>query len=342
MYWLNKIFTSKGVINQINVIHNNIEVSLFDLGATIYSLKTRDSNNNLDNVVLELEEKEDYFKNDLYLNATIGPHAGRIKNAEYSLNNKLYTLEKNHLSNNLHSGNDCFAKIIFDYEVIEEENITKVVFLKAIPDNSRFPGNQKVKITYSVYETTLEIEHKVTTDHDTVINLTNHAYFNLSGTTKDNVLSHTLQINSSNIVETDESFVSKNIVNISKNMSFREEKALIGPVMLLRETNFRGIDHSYILDKIDYNLKQSTLFCDKTQRVMNVYTTYPIIHLYTDNFEHKETLISQNGRLNMGICFETQFMSNSINLNESSTTLKKDEIYHHFTKFEFSVRRRIK
>lgn len=333
MYYKTKFHTNKGSITQISVIKEHIEVSFLDLGANIYTLLTPDHNQKLENIVLEWVEMEDYFDNELFANAMIGPYAGRIKDATYALHGQVYQTD-----HYLHSGSYNIAYQIFDYDIVESTASTDVIFTLETKDNLAFPGNQTYIITYHVYEDAIELEYQVTTDQDTILNLTNHTYFNLSGNYKEDVLDHRLQIQASKTVETDQDMVSIQEIPISKELDFRQEKILDDAIEALEDTIYQGIDHSFALDQVDYNLAQATYFDPISKREMKVYTTYPILHIYSHNYPHQKEVVGQNQRLNMGLCFETQYISNEINLKGEDTILKKGHVYHHLTKFVFGVR----
>ncbi len=327
----------------IEVVQDNIRVTFLDYGASIYSIFVPDKDNNLETVLLAYDKLDSYIENDLYLNATIGPSSGRINHGKFIINNTEYHLDNNYNNtSNLHGGIETFAFKFFKYKVIEKSNQTQVVFIyhKKHTD-SLFPGTQKIEIIYTVKQGELIIEFTGDTDKDTLLNLTNHAYFNLSGSLKRNILENELFINASKTIELDDNYVPIKVNSlIDTHLDFKTSKPI--------KDNFfegiynlptKGIDNAYLLDEVSYDMPQAILYDPISKRKLEVYTTYPSIVCYTHNFLGKELLLDGIKQTkHMGICLETQNPPNGINIPSlQKSILHKDEVYYHKTRFKFTV-----
>ena len=170
MYLVSKHKLKDKEFTFIEVKQKDIRVTFMDYGATIMSIYVPDASGDMETVVMAYDSLDSYIENDMYLNAIIGPTSGRIQDAKFSINDKTYHLDKNFLgSENLHGGKECFAFKFFNYEVIDEGNETKLIFtINKKEKESRYPGNQRIKIIYTVREGELQIEFVGETDKDTV------------------------------------------------------------------------------------------------------------------------------------------------------------------------------
>ena len=335
MYSIKKQLVNEKQFDLISVKQNNIEVSFLSYGATIYSIDIPDFKGDMENILIQYKYLEDYIENNRYLNAIVGPTAGRIKDATFNLLDKKIVLDKNFIGkHNLHGGKDCFSFKQFKYDIEDNLKETKVIFsLNTKEEEQNYPGNQKYKIIYTVSEGKLSIDYFANTDKTTLVNLTNHAYFNLSGNLKNDILNHKLQINASNIIELDDESIpikKKNILNTKFNYT---------NLRTIKDERFDGIDHPYLLDEVSINKPQIKLIDPVSRRVLTVYTTYNTVVCYTDHYPMKYEL--QYNAINkkyMGICFETQNPPNGINIDGlESSILKPNELYYHHTDFVFSI-----
>lgn len=341
---VNKIKLGNEECHVITVKQENIEVSFMDYGATILSIQTPDKDGRLEDVLMSYENMDSYIENTAYLNAIVGPIAGRIKNAEYTINGIKYHLDKNFLeSENLHSGHEGISFKYFDYTIEEKEKETLVIFTyKKEAKDSSFPGNVDITIVYTVKENELLIEFIGTSDEDTLLNITNHAYFNLSGNLKDLILDHQLKINASKAMTLDEHNVPNGINTVKGTfLDYTTNKTIKDNYFEgIYETATQGLDHPYVLDTIDFSTVQASLFDPSSLRYMEVFTTYPTIVVYTHNFPNQEKLgHNKEIQRHVGICFETQNHPNGINIpGLNSSILKKNEKYYHKTLYKFSVK----
>lgn len=186
-------------------------VKLCNVGASIYDIKTVDSNNNLESILYTTLDEKDFPLNGSYFGKTIGRTGGRISNNKFTLNGKEYHI--NSLDpNGLHGGVDSLSFKEFDINTKETDSYYEVIFSYLSKDmESGYPGNLNLKVIYRLYKdiNKLELDYEGTTDKDTLLNLSNHAYFNLSGNAKNNINNHELFINSNNME------VIKNLLPIS-------------------------------------------------------------------------------------------------------------------------------
>ena len=339
MHSINKYIANRREITFIELKNENISVTFMDMGATLISIFTKDKHGKSESILMAYKNLKDYIEGEMYLNATIGPFSGRIANASFTLNNKKIKLEKNFFkTENLHGGFETLAYKVFDYKV--EEN--KVIFTyRKKKECSKFPGNQTFKITYTLSDNDLLIEFEANTDEDTLVNLTNHAYFNLSGNLKSNIMDHTLQINSSKTLELNEKFAPVGVKEtLPKQLDFKKEKHI--------KDNFyegiydlpeKGIDNPLLLDEVSFDIPQVILKDSKSGRKMEVYTTYPCVVVYTHNHPDKRPLLfGAKHEMHMGICFETQYEPNGINVEGlNKSILKKEDTYYEKTKLTFSI-----
>ncbi len=326
----------KGIeFNLINIKQKNIEITFINYGATIYNINVPDFKGNMENVLIQYKHLENYIDNKRYLNSIVGPTAGRIKDATFNLLDKQIILDKNFLGkHNLHGGKDCFSFKQFKYYIEDNSKETKVIFsLEMSEDNQNYPGNQKYKIIYTIIEGKLSIDYYAITDKTTLVNLTNHAYFNLSGNLKNDILNHKLQINASNIIELDGEFIP------IKKRHILGSKFDFTNLRTIKDEKFNGIDHPYLLDEVTLNKPQVKLIDPISRRILTVYTTYDTIVCYTDNYlMNYELQYNAKNKKHMGICFETQNPPNGIKIDKlESSILNPGELYYHHTDFVFSI-----
>ncbi|MBN2604291.1 MAG: galactose mutarotase [Bacilli bacterium] len=343
MYSIDKKFICDKEVSIITVKREKIHFSCMNYGATVLSIMVPDGNGKLENVVMNYQNIKSYDHNDMYLNAIIGPTSGRIKDGEFNIGDTTYFLDKNFIhAHNIHGGNESFAFKTFDFHLKESKSETTIIFtLFKDGSSSKYPGNQNIKISYIITDTSVAIDFYGTTNQDTLLNMTSHLYFNLSGNLKRDVLDHTMYVNASRYLELDGEFIpTKFMLTENTFLDFRTP-TIIKENMTpdVRKLPTKGIDHPFILDSVDESIMQVKLSDKESKRSMKVYTSYPAIVIYTHNFpdEHK---LEQNKiqKPHMGICFETQFEPNGIHVDGANKAiLLKDEIYHQKTIFEFSV-----
>ena len=312
---------------------NGMLLTVNSLGATIMSLMVPDNNNKLINVVVGLDQPDDYtnspyIDSKLYLGSIVGRFAGRISGEEFELNDKKYPIY-NENGVHLHGGKTGFDKKTWNVDKIEEGEESTITFSYVSPHlEEGYPGNLRVKIRYSLTKgNSLIITHRATTDKATIVNLTNHSYFNLDG--EDSILNHKLQINSDKYLEVDNSLLpTGNILPVDKTaFDFKD-------IDTIKCVDFIGLDNTYILNET--HLKVS-LVSDNSGIKMNVYTNQPAVVVYTPKkFPELPFKNSVKYSKYPAICFETQGYPNAPDFAHfPSTVLNPEEEYINKSIFEF-------
>lgn len=314
---------------------NGIEVKIINYGATITSLKIPLKTGNIIDVVLGLESLEDYIKSyeiggSPYYGATVGRYSGRINQGLFTLNNIVYQLEKNLNNHSLHGGNIGFSQRIWSLKKITDGINPSVTLTYFSPNNEGgFPGDLNVELTYTLSENNeLSIDYIATTSEDTIINLTNHSYFNLEGQ-HETIANQDLFINSNTVLETDNENVPTglllNLVNTTNDFSNAKKCP-------------EKIDSSFVLNK--ENKIAASLYSDINNLKMLVFTDQPSVHIYVggkndDSITAKENVKYQS---NSGICFEAQNFPDAPNHSHfPNSVLKKKEAYLQKTVYKFEI-----
>jgi aldose 1-epimerase len=310
---------------------NGFELSVINYGATLTSLKIPiDDDKKLD-VVLGFETLEDYVNSYYlpsppYLGTVVGRFAGRINNAEFLLNGKRNFLNKNHGEHNIHGGILGFSRKIWKAMIItldENPSITLEYISKSNEEN--FPGDLTVKVTYTLTEENeLKVNFRATSNEDTIVNLTQHSYFNLDGHTND-ISCQELLINSNKILETNEELIPTGKFTSLKNHVFDFSSAKPCP---------DSIDNTFALEESH----AATLFSKKNKLKMSVITNQPAVHVYIGGncFNQVKGKENANYHTKSGICFEAQNFPDAPNHSHfPSSILKKGQEYNHQTTFKF-------
>lgn len=320
-------------------------VTLTNYGAKIVSIYVPDKNGDFADVMLGFNSIEKYREWGASHGAVVGPFANRIANAQFTIGEETYQLPVNNGEACLHSGPDSWYRKVWDYE----QNGNSTVFTLESPDGEfGFPGNKKVKVTYTLTENNeLKIDYEVTTDKATHINLTNHSYFNLRGEGNGDILNHVLVINADKSTPVvDESMIpTGEIVDIrGTDLDFTTPHAIgeridnDNPQLVFGS----GYDFNYVLNKESNELSfAASAFEPESGRYMEVFTTEPGVQLYSGNhLNGKEIGKSGNPYTERtGFCLETQHFPDSPNQpGFPSTLLNPGETYRSTTAFKFSVR----
>jgi aldose 1-epimerase len=323
----------------------DITASFCDYGATIVSLKIQDKNGILREMTLGFENPFDYLENRHHFGATIGRYANRIHHGKFTLDGRKYRIPPNNpYGHAQHGGPQGFHQQLWETEI----NAGSLTFSYLSPAGDQgFPGNLPVQVNYSVTESgTLQINYHATTDRATVLNLTNHVYFNLSGDAERLINDHQMFINSASYLETDtESIPTGRILPVAGTpldfnrpqtmySALKSESALI--------TAFAGIDHNYVLNQCCRTLQvpAAEIHCQSSGITMRVFTTEPALGVYTGNFLGSE-LPGKHGmpyQKHAGLCLEAQHYPDSVNHPEfPSTILHPGEEYTQTTIYRFST-----
>lgn len=319
-----------------------------DFGAILVSLYVKDRDGKAEDVVLGFDKLEDYFDNDPNFGATIGRHANRIGGAQFTLNGKTYQLDKNDGKNNLHGGFSGYHKRLWDAQTYEEERGQVIEFTYESEDGDQgFPGNVKISVKYILTdEDEIVIEYHAVPDQDTVLNLTNHSYFNLAGQASGTILDQIAWMDADEFTYADEESIPNGEIRkvAGTPMDFNTPKAVGKDIDAdYDQLNWAGgFDHNWILKtkKGEQSLVAS-LYDEKSGRYMEVFTDLPGIQFYAGNFLDG-TLTGKEGAVyhkRSGLCFETQYFPNAINVPSfEQPVTKAGEAYHTVTVYKFSTK----
>jgi aldose 1-epimerase len=333
--------TKSGTDVDIYTITNELgsALKLITYGATIQSMITKDVDGNPVDVLLGFETIEEYETNGGSHGATIGRFANRINHGEFTLNSKTYNIPLRNDVYALHGGDEGFGDKVWDAEV--DGDSVKMTYFSEDGEEG-FPGNLTTTVKFSLTdENELIIDYAATTDADTVLNLTNHSYFNLNGS--GNAMDHILKINSDKIAEVDSNAIPYgNYLDVAGTpMDFNTPTVISEKVdnEFIQIKNCGGYDHSYHLADDDSLKDIGYLFSDKTKIKMSMKTTEVAVQFYAGNFIGD--LKGKNGVQyfnNSGLCFETQHHPDSPNKPEFPTTvLKAGETFTSSTIYKFEI-----
>lgn len=341
--------TKEGVEATLFVLKNKkgMTVTFTDYGANIVNILVPDKNGNYDDVVLGYDNVMGYEGNAPGFGSFIGRHANRIGGASFELNGKKYELEKNDGENNLHGGFKGYNKFMYEVETFEDEDSDSIEFSRLSPHMEQgFPGNLDISVTYTLTDDNeLVIEYLAVSDKDTIVNLTNHSYFNLAGHKSGSVLDHQVMLDADKFTPTDDALIPTGEIRdvTGTPMDFRTLK----PIGQDIEANYGplkqagGYDHNYVLNISGSEVEKiGELVEDKTKRKMEIFTNMTGIQLYTGNFinaeKGKDGFVYQK---RAGVCFETQYFPDSCNRSEfPSCVLKAGNEYDFVTVFKFSTK----
>ncbi len=318
---------------------NGMSAEILNFAGTVQSLT-------FDGVDMVLAHKkiEDYLDNGAHLGVLVGRNANRIEKAEFNLNGKTYKLAVNNHKGNLHGGVISFSKRIWEVTPIDEEEPSLILSLHSPDGEEGFPGNADVTVKYTLTnENSLVIHYEATCDRDTLMNLTNHSYFNLNGADSGTIDEHTLELKAGFFTPTDaEGIPSGEILSVKNTpMDFLEPKK-IGPSLASDYDQIvmveNGIDHNFVLSGEGFR-HIATLFGDKSGIKMDVYTDLPGVQVYTANFLDENDSYKKDAKYGKhhGICLETQYFPNAVNIPHFETPiLRKGEKYETVTEYKFS------
>ena len=317
-----------------------MEVS--DFGATLVTLLVPDREGNLCDVVLGYDSPQEYQRGGTGFGATIGRNGNRIAKGSFVLNGKTYQLDTNNNGNNLHSGLDYYHYRMWNVKEVAENSIT---FSLHSPDGDQgFPGIFDVDVTYTLTDDNeIKINYLGETDADTVVNMTNHSYFNLDGHASGDVLEHELWVDADAFTATDEELIpTGEIVPVEGTpMDFRVKKLVGKEIDATYEAIAfgGGYDHNWCLNNGGKFAKVAELSTALSGIKMEVYTDLPGVQIYAGNFLEAEP--GKSGvvyQRRQGICFETQFYPDAINHeNFPSPICRKGEEYRTTTVYKFIV-----
>ena len=327
---------------------NGMEVSVISFGGIITSLKAKDRDGKNEDVVLGFDNLGDYENKSPYFGALIGRYGNRIKEGKFSLDGVEYKLAKNNGENHLHGGLKGFDKVIWDVEVeVNKSSASLMLRYTSVDTEEGYPGNLGVKVTYTLTnEDELKVRYEAETDKKTIVNLTQHSYFNLSAGLRKDILGHEITIDADYFLPVDVTLIpTGEIREVGQTpFDFREFK-VVGDDIDLDDTQItygNGYDHCWVLNNQDEGVRfVASAYDPLSGRLLEVFSDQPGIQFYSGNFLDG-TLQSKEGgnyEFRSGFCLETQHYPNSPNQeNFPSVILNPGEKYNSETIFKFSSR----
>ncbi len=313
---------------------NGMEAAITNYGGRLVSLLVPDTTGKMTDVVAGFATVEGFqHSTEPYFGATIGRYGNRIANGKFKLDGKEYTLYKNNGPNTLHGGKKGYQDVVWDAKQINDTTLQLSYLSKDMEEG--FPGNLNIKVTYALTnDNCLKINYEATTDKTTVVNLTNHAFFNLNGAGSGSILNHQVQINADGYTPVDSTLIpSGKIVTITSTpFDFRKTTAIGARVNDNNEQlkNGKGYDHNFVLNKHGISAPVATVKGDKSGIVMEVYTEEPGLQFYSGNFMHSKNSMKAGKKDDYRTAFamETQHFPDSPNQPQfPSTVLKPGSTY---------------
>lgn len=317
------------------------EARIMTYGGVVVSLKVPDRTGALGDVVAGLDTFQDYLKPPPYFGAIIGRYGNRIGNARFSLDGVDYKLDKNDGENSLHGGARGFDKRLWQVSSVSPQSLE--LKYRSADGEEGYPGNLNATVKYTLTDANeLRIDYSATTDKDTVVNLTNHSYFNLAG--DGDILAHEVIINADRFTPIDKGLIPTGELKdvAGTPFDFRTATA-IGKRIEQKDQQLifaGGYDHNWVLNRTGSDLEMAAKVTDpKSGRVMEVFTTEPGLQFYTGNF--LDGTLKGKGRTytrRSAFCMETQHFPDSPNKPSfPSTVLKPGSIYQSTTVYRFST-----
>jgi aldose 1-epimerase len=329
---------------------NGMEVRVVTYGATVVGLTVPDRNGHLADVVLGFDSVEGYtsrayLRASPYFGAVIGRYANRINKGRFQLNGKLYSLAINNRPNHLHGGIKGFDKVVWEARASGDAQPRLQLTYESKDGEEGYPGNLHLTVAYTLTDDALKIEYSAIADQDTVVNFTNHSYFNLKGAGEGDILGHELQLNANQFTPVDAALIPTGEVRSVKGTPFDfTQPTTIGARIEVMDEQLifgKGYDQNFVLNGSNGTLRLAARVHEPTTgRGLEVWTTEPGIQIYTGNFLRGD-LVGKGGKpynFRGGLCLETQHFPDSPNHPEfPSATLKADATFASETIFRFRV-----
>lgn len=321
-----------------------MQVSILNYGGTLTDIITPDKEGNKGNVILGFDSLSGYLqKGNPYFGSLIGRYGNRIANGKFTLDGKQYTLAANNDGNSLHGGIKGFDKVVWKAEKLAGDSSLQLTYTSKDGEEG-YPGNLSVKVVYTLTsDNAVKIDYTATTDKATPVNLTNHAYYNLSAGKDSTILDHRLMISADRFTEVNDKLIPTDKLPEVKGgaMDFNTEKVIGKDIQ--QAPGGGGFDHNWVLNKKGNGLeKVATLYHAGSGRLMEVWTTEPGLQFYSGNFLDGTLTNTKGGAKyvrHAALCLETQHFPDSPNQPSFPTTiLKPGETYSQTTVYKFSTR----
>jgi aldose 1-epimerase len=324
---------------------NGYEMTVLTYGGTIMSLRTPDRAGAFDDIVLGFDDLASYIKDSPYFGCLIGRYGNRIAKGRFTLDGAAHTLAANNAPNHLHGGVKGWDKVVWGFELVQNATGVGVMLTHTSNDGDEgYPGTVKARVTYTLTDDNrLIVDYHATTDTATVINLTQHSYFNLAGAKANDILGHELLLNAAEYTPVDATLIPTGQIAPVEGtpLDFRTLTPIGARINASHEQIARGkgYDHNFVLSRTAPGLAEAARVVEPlTGRTMTIATTEPGIQFYSGNFLDG-TLKGKGGRVyahRSGFCLETQHYPDSPNHpNFPTTTLRPGETYSSQTVFSF-------
>jgi len=322
-------------------------MKVINYGGIVTSLIAPDADGKLQDIVLGFDSLDQYVANNPYFGCLIGRYGNRIANGAFTLEGTTYTLAKNNGQNHLHGGSKGFDKVFWHIEEYESPDgpALRLTYHSADMEEG-YPGNLDVEVIYVLTDRNeWKIQYKATTDKKTIVNLTQHTYFNLSGDTRSDILNHELQMNAEGFIPVDETLIPSGEIQSVEGTPFDFRLPFaIGDRIDHDHVQIQrggGYDHCWVLNGENGSMKHAATLTDPSSgRIVKVYTTEPGIQFYSGNFldgsltGKYETVYARR----YGLCLETQHFPDSPNRPDfPAVVLNPGEVYQTETIYSFSV-----
>ena len=327
---------------------NGMEVAITNYGATVVRMKVPDRHGKVEDVALGYDSLEGYINDKAYFGATVGRYANRIAHGRFTLNGHVYTLPKNNGDNTLHGGTSGFNKRLWKAEDVSTPAAAAVQMSYLSKDGDQgFPGNMSVDVRFTLADdNSLKIEYAATSDKDTVVNLTNHTYFNLAGQGHGDVLQQQVLLHASRFTPINGDLIPTGEIASVKGtpLDFMQSTALGARINADYEQLklAHGYDHNFVLDGKPGRkaVLAARAYDPGSGRVLEVWTTQPGVQLYSGNF--LDGTVAGKGGVKYprrsGFCLETQHFPDSPNQPKfPSTELKAGRWFRSTTTYKFST-----
>lgn len=324
---------------------NGMQIKITNYGGIITSWTAPDKNGVFEDIVLGYDSLDNYVKNNPYFGAIIGRYGNRIAKGKFSLDGKDYTLAVNNIGNHLHGGIIGYDKVLWTAEIMDgKEGSLKLTYLSKDGEEG-YPGNLQVTVIYTLTnDNELKIDYEAKTDQPTVVNLTNHSYFNLTAN-KTDILGHELKLFADKFLPVDKTLIPTGELRDVKGTPFDfTGQKLIGKDILAKDEQLTfggGYDHCWVLNTSTDSLTHAATLSEPVSgRVLEIFTSEPAIQFYSGNF--LDGTISGKNKVvyghRSGLCLETQHFPDSPNQKAfPSVTLKPGEKYKSRTVHKCSI-----
>ncbi len=329
---------------------NGLRATILDFGGVLYKMEIPDQNGKFANVSANYKTIPEYQKNRPFFGSLVGRYGNRIANGKFTLDGKSYQLPCNNGKNALHGGLKGFDQVIWTAKPFKNEGAVGLDLAYMAKDGEEgYPGNLSVKVRYSLTDNNeLAIEYSARTDKATVLNLTNHTFWNLGGAYGGSILDHEVVLGATHFLPTDETLIPTGEIRKVDGtpLDFRTKKAIGRDIEKVTEPQFNGgYDHCLILNA-NWKKGDGMKFCahvrdPKSGRAMEITTDQPAVQFYTGNFLDGSTGVNNyKYKKHTAFCLETQHYPDSPNQPDFPTTvLRPNEDYHYTTVHRFTVER---